>query len=114
MFDGIYGWLRDVAVFFILMTAVLNILPEAKYRIAVERVTENADFAEKSQAKGRKSTDGLWPKGDRLYDYINDLGEVRERVGLERAASGGTQWAIYVFLSDQEKGIYNYLYETQG
>ena len=36
MFDGIYGWLRDVAVFFILMTAVLNILPEAKYRKYVQ------------------------------------------------------------------------------
>ena len=34
--DGVYEWLRDIAVFFLLMTAVLNILPEAKYRKYVQ------------------------------------------------------------------------------
>ena len=34
--DGIYEWLRNVAVFFLLMTAVLNVLPEAKYRKYVQ------------------------------------------------------------------------------
>lgn len=32
----IYEWLQDVAVFFILMTAVLNVLPDAKYRRYVQ------------------------------------------------------------------------------
>lgn len=31
-----YEWLQEIAVFFILMTAVLNILPEAKYRRYVQ------------------------------------------------------------------------------
>lgn len=34
--DMIYEWLRNVAVFFILMTAVLNVLPDEKYRKYVQ------------------------------------------------------------------------------
>lgn len=34
--EEVYGWLRDVAVFFLLMTAVLNVLPEEKYRKYVQ------------------------------------------------------------------------------
>ena len=34
--EAVYGWLRDVAVFFLLMTTVLNVLPEAKYRKYVQ------------------------------------------------------------------------------
>ncbi len=30
--DGIYGWMRGLAFFFLFMTAVLNCLPEEKYR----------------------------------------------------------------------------------
>lgn len=34
--NQMYEWLQEIAVFFILMTAVLNILPEAKYRRYVQ------------------------------------------------------------------------------
>lgn len=36
MMNQIYGWLQDIAVFFIMMTAVMNILPDAKYRRYVQ------------------------------------------------------------------------------
>lgn len=36
MMNEIYEWLQSVAVFFILMTAVLNVLPEVRYRRYVQ------------------------------------------------------------------------------
>lgn len=71
------------------------------------RVMENADFRANSLPK----TDVR----DETYNYINDLNDARARqqgYAAQRGADSGLE--KYQMMTDEERGVYNYLYNTQG
>ena len=66
-----------------------------------------ADFSVNSQAR----TDSK----DETYNYINNLNGERERqqgYAMQRGADSGME--KYQLMTDEERGVYNYLYNTQG
>ncbi len=64
------------------------------------------DYAEKSAAV----TDG---KNGSLYDYINDIGETRNKI-YNDPGSENNWYGIYEYMSPEEVGTYNYLCATSG
>ena len=70
-------------------------------------VQAQPDFAAASQAR----TD----TGDALYNYINDLNgeQLRQQAyATQRGALSG--YEKYTLMTEEEKGVYNYLYNTRG
>ena len=66
-----------------------------------------SDFAEKSQAREDNR--------DETYRYINNIGDERARqqgYAMQRGADSGLE--KYQLMTDAERGVYNYLYSTQG
>ena len=66
-----------------------------------------ADFAVNSQAREDSK--------DATYNYINNLNGERERqqgYAMQRGADSGME--KYQLMTDEERGVYNYLYSTQG
>lgn len=66
-----------------------------------------ADFAVNSQAREDNK--------DATYNYINGLNGERERqqgYAMQRGADSGME--KYQLMTDEERGVYNYLYNTQG
>ena len=66
-----------------------------------------ADFAVNSQAREDNK--------DATYNYINGLNGERERqqgYAMQRGADSGME--KYQLMTDEERGVYNYLYSTQG
>lgn len=68
------------------------------------------DYKQKSQAAGSKK--GLF--GDALYDYINNINGEREKQDIEARAGNGSNYGKYAFMTEDEIGVYNYLYATEG
>ena len=52
--------------------------------------------------------------GDARYDYINNIGNVRAQSDVQQAQGRGQDYGKYAFMTDDEIGVYNYLYATQG
>lgn len=52
--------------------------------------------------------------GDARYDYINNIGNFRAQSDVQQAQGRGQDYGKYAFMSDDEIGVYNYLYATQG
>ena len=82
-----------------------------------------SDFSAYSNASGSKIKDVGWKfwedRGDDVYDFINDINGYRDYVGAAAIATGGggdkyRNYTKYSFLTDEEKGIYNYIYAKEG
>lgn len=52
--------------------------------------------------------------GDARYDYINNIGNFRAQSDAQQAQGRGQDYGKYAFMTDDEIGVYNYLYATQG
>lgn len=52
--------------------------------------------------------------GDARYDYINNIGNFRARSDVQQAQGRGQDYGKYAFMTDDEIGVYNYLYATKG
>lgn len=52
--------------------------------------------------------------GDARYDYINNIGSFRAQSDVQQAQGRGQDYGKYAFMTDDEIGVYNYLYATQG
>lgn len=52
--------------------------------------------------------------GDARYDYINNIGNFRAQSDVQQVQGRGQDYGKYAFMSDDEIGVYNYLYATQG
>lgn len=52
--------------------------------------------------------------GDARYDYINNIGNFRAQSDVQQAHGRGQDYGKYAFMTDDEIGVYNYLYATQG
>lgn len=78
-------------------------------------ILNRSDYAEKSQAAGSKVGFGFG--NDVLYDYINDIDGQRDKTDYAAVRGYGAQnmsMAKYAFMTNDEKGVYNYLYATEG
>lgn len=71
-----------------------------------ESIPWESDYEEKSEAV----TDGRY---DGIYDYINNIGDTRERVYNEVGAENNGL-SKYELLTGEEVGTYNYIYATSG
>ncbi len=52
--------------------------------------------------------------GDARYDYINNIGNFRAQSDVQQAQGRGQDYGKYAFMTDDEIGVYNYIYATQG
>lgn len=52
--------------------------------------------------------------GDARYDYINNIGNFRAQSDVQQAQGRGQDYGKYAFMTDDEIGVYNYLYATKG
>ena len=52
--------------------------------------------------------------GDARYDYINNIGNFRAQSVVQQPQGRGPDYGKYAFMTDDEIGVYNYLYATQG
>lgn len=69
------------------------------------------DYAQNSVAGASKRR---FFGGDNLYDYINNIGNYRAEADLAQVRGMGEDYSKYAFMTDDEIGVYNYLYATQG
>jgi len=75
------------------------------------QILRRSDYAANSRAgESRLRTFG----GDALYDYINDIGGYRLREDVAQARGMGNEYGKYAFMTEDEVGVYNYLYATEG
>ena len=73
-------------------------------------ILKASDYAELS--KSGESKRKLF--GDARYDYINNIGDFRVQSDVQQAQGRGQDYGKYAFMTDEEVGVYNYLYATQG
>lgn len=73
-------------------------------------ILKASDYTELS--KGAESKRKLF--GDARYDYINNIGNFRAQSDVQQAQGRGQDYGKYAFMTDDEIGVYNYLYATQG
>lgn len=52
--------------------------------------------------------------GDARYDYINNIGNFRAQSDVQQAQGRGQDYGKYAFMTEDEIGVYNYLYATKG
>lgn len=52
--------------------------------------------------------------GDARYDYINNIRNFRAQSDVQQAQGRGQDYGKYAFMTDDEIGVYNYLYATKG
>ena len=73
------------------------------------------DYAELSRAGESRLSWIPW-KNDLVYDYINDINGQREQQEMSEVAheAGGVSLARYNYMTEDEIGVYNYLYATEG
>ena len=84
-------------------------LPDSPYADVLRR----GDYGRYSQAG--ESRLGLGADTDRTYDYINDINGFRARADEQAVMANDTQrLGRYGLMTDDEIGVYNYLYATQG
>ena len=69
------------------------------------------DYAALSKA-GESKAGKLF--GDARYDYINDIGDMRIQHDVSEARGQGAEYSKYALMTQDEVGVYNYLYATQG
>ena len=87
------------------------------YSSKYKDILKKDDYAKYSVAGESKANRFM---GDDLYDFINNIGNIREETARAvRTGQGGRRmgvgdYAKYGFMTDDEKGVYNYLYETKG
>ncbi len=96
IFDSVYGKADDRA----------SAVGSGKYG----NILQASDFAELSKSGESKRT----IFGDARYDYINNIGNFRAQSDVQQAQGRGQDYAKYAFMTDDEIGVYNYLYATQG
>ena len=73
-------------------------------------ILKASDYTELSQSGESKRK--LF--GDARYDYINNIGNFRAQSDVQQAQGRGQDYGKYAFMTDDEVGVYNYLYATQG
>lgn len=73
-------------------------------------ILKASDYAELSKSGESKRT----IFGDARYDYINNIGNFRAQSDVQQAQGRGQDYGKYAFMTDDEVGVYNYLYATQG
>ena len=76
-------------------------------------ILRRKDYAENSRAGESKSSILPW-QNDVRYDYINDINDARQTQDILARTEGGDSYGKYQLMTDDEIGIYNYLYATQG
>ena len=77
-------------------------------------VMEKPDFAELSKAGESKITNHGF-SGDDKYDYINNIKGLRNTYSAQALRSGsGNSYKKYDTMTEDEIGVYNYLYATEG
>ena len=92
---------------------------------AFEKLRQNADFAEVASNVKSKGYNWLGRRKDPIYEYINDIDNARNKMQSEAAVYamdtlGGTKDDIpevkkaLDYISDEEKDLYNYLYNKKG
>ncbi len=73
-------------------------------------ILKASDYAELSQTGESKRK--LF--GDARYDYINNIGDFRTQADVAQAQGRGSDYGKYALMTQDEVGVYNYLYATQG
>lgn len=73
-------------------------------------ILKASDYTELSKSGESKRK----PFGDARYDYINNIGNFRAQSDVQQAQGRGQDYGKYAFMTDDEVGVYNYLYATQG
>lgn len=77
----------------------------------------NEDYAERSAPLGSQreaqiaAGESPFEAGGAIYDYINNIGNAREIRGYDAA---GNEMQALGTMTDEEIGLYNYIYATQG
>lgn len=74
-------------------------------------ILKASDYAALSKA-GESKAGKLF--GDARYDYINDIGDMRIQHDVSEARGQGAEYSKYALMTQDEVGVYNYLYATQG
>ena len=79
-----------------------------------KHIMEKPDYAKFSQTgESKLKWGGL--AGDDTYDYINDINGLRNKQSANAMrGGGGNPNKIYDTMTDDEIGVYNYLYATEG
>lgn len=81
-------------------------------------LVRNPDFAELSSrvqtTRGEWWDVTKWGSADNVYEYINDIDDMRWDMAMKSATSGGDPYAIYLHMKDDEIAVYNYLYNKEG
>ena len=85
-----------------------------------KQYTQAEDFAEKSQYQNTAKRDGILAKlgfdgSDETYEYINDVDGARDEIVAKyKEGNGATEIEQhgYQYMTDEEKAMYNYLYNT--
>ena len=80
------------------------------------------DYKEKSQYSSSAKREGFWKTigmdgSDETYEFINDVDGARERlVAKYKEGNGATELEQhgYQYMTDEEKGVYNYKYAVEG
>lgn len=85
-------------------------------------VMQAPDFAEKSQYKSTAKKDGFWSVigmdgSDETYEFINDVDGAREKL-IAKYKEGNAATELeqhgYEYMTDDEKSVYNYIYNVEG
>lgn len=82
------------------------------YSGAYADILRRQDYEQNAGAGESKIRFGF--NSDELYDYINDIGGEREKADLAARRGMGNNYGKYAFMTDDERGVYNYLYATEG
>lgn len=86
-------------------------------------LAKNEDFATMSAAGDSKQGTTWWDRTfkdsetEKAYDYINNIGDYRDTlqsVADKFGSNGNAQLNAYEYVTDEERGIFNYIYNTQG
>lgn len=80
------------------------------------------DYKEKSQYSSSAKRDGFWKTigmdgSDETYEFINDVDGAREKLVAKYKEGNGTtelEQHGYQYMTDEEKGVYNYKYAVEG
>lgn len=80
------------------------------------------DYAEMSQYKSSAKRDGFWKAigmdgSDETYEFINDVDGARNMlIAKYKEGNGATELEQhgYQYMTDEEKGVYNYKYAVEG
>lgn len=103
------------------LTALLRQQEEAQKAQSYYRYADmpnNADYAEKSQFVQQPVDpyDALSNRAS-LYDFVNDKNGARQKIASEYGRGPSYlygDWTPYAHLSEDEKGVFNYIYATEG